>query len=514
MRRFGICSQLVLAKLRDGAWVRLPRARGACTPTSFAITNCFPNTYRATIHNSCICNEIVSLHNRHLIDRSHIPYDHAEFTKAFEYSRPQLMKLSAPWTNPWQIAKSYTGGKRRVYMRACQWLESEGIRSRDFKLSMFVKPDKYPVAVAPTKPPRAIQFRTPKYNLLLASHLKGLEHSFYREAGDGVVPDIAKGRNAQQRASDLLEKSARFKQPIFYNSDYSKMDSCVRVEMQRLIFSRFYLRKRRSRMLNRLLRAQLKNVGKTKRGIKYGVPGTRASGDYNTGFENTLINFIVLRWILHAAGIYGEIYIDGDDAIIIVETWDAPKLEAAFSSLIGKLGFEVKLIKSKTLHQTPFCQSKLIECEEPMMARNPLRALANHNISLKNYPAKVWPRLHEAKMLCEFYSNPGSPVLMPIARDLLTGVDPLFDPDQRHAYELNRTVHAVDIVTPLARVLYHQAWGISPHEQELLEQAPHMVSCGLNSVTGRTHGTTTFQRIAAEFEALGDDVDYGRFSNW
>lgn len=423
------------------------------------------------------------------------------------------MKLEAPWTSPWVIANGYTGGKRRVYLRACEWLECEGIRKRDMKLSMFIKPDKYPVAVVGEKPPRAIQFRSPKYNLLLASHLKGLEHNFYKEAGDGIVPDVAKGRNAQERAYDLLEKRDRFSCPVFFNSDYSKMDSCVRLEMQKLIFSRFYLKKRRSRMLNRLLRAQLNNTGMTKRGIRYGVPGTRASGDFNTGFENTLINFIVLRWILFDTGVKGEIYIDGDDAIIITEKWDAPKFETGFHARIGKLGFEVKLARFDALHETPFCQSKLIESEFPFMARNPIRALANHNISLKNYPAKVWPRLHEAKMLCEYHSNPGSPVLMPIARDLLTGVDPLFDPDQRFVYELNRrTVERQ--VTDTARILYHQAWGISPYEQELLEQAPHLVSSGLNSVAGRTNGTNTFADIAAQFQNLGDDADNGCFSNW
>lgn len=446
------------------------------------------------------------------MDRSHINFDRRCFARALDNVLPELLQLEAPWISHWKIANGYTGGKRKVYLRACKWIDYEGYRPRDSRLSMFIKPDKYPEDVIRAKPPRAIQFRSPKYNLMLAAFLKGLEHSFYENA-QHMGRAIAKGRNPQQRAADLLEKVACFRKPVFFNSDYSKMDSCVRPEMQWMIFRKFYLKKHRSKLLSLLLKAQLRNVGVTKHGIRYGVRGTRASGDYNTGFENTLINWLILRDMERMAGVKTASYIDGDDAILIVEEWDAETYRRCFEANIGAYGFEVKLKQFKTLGQTPFCQSKLIEAEVPFMARDPIRALSNHNISLKNYPKQVWPRLQEAKMLCEYWSNPGSPVLMPIANLMLSGVKPLLDVEQTYILQLLSGVRERP-VTQLARLLYHEAWGISPHEQFQLEQAPALVSCGVKSVTGRTHGTDTFSTIFAKFQALGGDADYGCFSNW
>lgn len=490
----------------------MPTRGAGHTLTTYAITNAFPNTYRATVHNSCICNELASLHNRHLIDRSHIPYSHGTFKRALAHSLPVLRQIQPVWTSHWEIAKGYRGGKRAIYERACKWIDFEGYRPRDSKLKMFIKPDKYPVATCPSKPPRAIQFRTPKYNLLLAGFLRDLEHKFYQQAGKPGLPDIAKGKNPQQRASILLAKAAEFKNPVFFNSDYSKMDSCVRVEMQQLIFNRVYKKFFPQRLLATLLKQQINNTGRTKHGIKYGMKGSRCSGDFNTGFENTLINWLVIRFIAHEAGVHQEMFVDGDDAVIIVEVGDASKFERAFRTRIGSLGFEVKLVRSATLVGTPFCQSKVVPAEVPFMARDPLRALSNHNISLKHYPPNVWPRLEEAKMLCELYSNPGSPVLSVIASAMLTGIKPLFDNDTFSKLSATAGV-TLQPVTERARIYYHQAWGISPYEQILFETNPDLVSL-CNIAVGRNNGTATYEKISAKFATLGDDVDYGRFSNW
>lgn len=406
----------------------------------------------------------------------------------------------------------YSGGKRKIYLRACKWIDYEGYRDKDAQLTMFVKADKFPVDEIEDKPPRAIQFRSPKYNLLLASFLKQLEHQFYEEAMTEGLPDIAKGKNNQERARILLAKRDQFQHPVFFNSDYSKMDSCVRPEMQRCCFQ-WYLKVCPSKLLRLLLWKQLKNVGRSKHGIRYKVPGTRASGDFTTGFENTLINWVCLKYIAFKSGCQVQIFVDGDDALIITEEWDASKFRNTFTGLIGKLGFEVKLVQADKIHQVSFCQSRVLECEVPIMARNPLRALSNHNISVKHYPAQVWPRLNEAKALCEYHSNPGCPVLNPLFKSLLTGIKPLFDNDTFAAYQ-DGLRNKEQPVTPLARELFHQAWGISPHEQLALEQEPVLVSCGLKSVTGRTHGSANYSEISAQFANCGSNADYGCFSNW
>lgn len=376
---------------------------------------------------------------------------------------------------------------------------------------MFIKPDKYPADEIESKPPRAIQFRTPKYNLALASYLKDIEHQFYQVLSDRGCREIAKGRNPQQRAEDLLAKVAEFDDPVFFNSDYSKMDSCIRVEHQLKIFRDFYLRVFRSKQLRRLLLAQINNRGRTKRGIVYGMKGSRCSGDFNTGFENTLINWLILKDIIAQVG-KGEVYVDGDDAALILERRDEEKFVKAFNTTVPLMGFEAKLVRYETLNRLVFCQNRLIDSEVPTLTRDPIRALSNHNISLKNYPTHIWPRLEEAKMLCEYYSNPGAPMLGIVARLCLSGAKPLFDKDTEY---LMASLSRQEVeVTDLARLKYHQAWGVMPYEQKLYEENPALVSCCLKSVTGRTHGTSTFEEIASKFQALGGHADYSCFSNW
>lgn len=453
----------------------LPPDRGPCKETTFALITAIPNTYQVSIHNSCFCNELIALTNRHLVDRSYINFNSKVWLKALKHSSHLLTSLECALTSIWKIANSYTGGKRKQYLHACEKIFSEGISRKDFVLKMFVKPDKYKLSEIESKPPRAIQYRSPKYNLALARYLKDLEHQFYQiKTGRTMTNDIAKGRNLIERASDLLDKANSFNNPIFLNVDYSKMDSCVNLTHQRSIFRQIYLKLFPSKELKQLLFAQLNNKGYSKNGIKYRVKGTRCSGDFTTGFENSLINWIILRYILHLSRVNAEIYIDGDDSVIIMEKEDKPKF-LLNQSLFEQCGFEAKLNWADSIETVDFCQSRLLLGDPPRMARNPLRALSNFNISLKNYPAKVWPRLLLAKANSERYGGPGIPILAPIGdiiASCLTGVKPLYDKDQEAIIKLASGVNLS--IDDTVRVAYDASWNITPYEQELIEQDPHL----------------------------------------
>lgn len=466
----GVCSRLPLQTIRQAATIRLPPGRDICKPTTYAVISAIPGTYQVSIHNSCLCNEIVALHNRHLIDRSYIKFNKRTWSAALNYSLPELNKIECERTSIWEIAKSYCGGKRKQYLRACDMLEKEGYMEKDAILKMFVKPDKIPLGDISAKPPRAIQYRSPKYNLSLASYLKDFEHKFYAvSTGRSFVPDIAKGRNLIQRANDLIAKSECFNNPIFLNIDFSKMDSCVRLEHQRSIFRKCYLKKFPSNHLRKLLFAQLNNRGYSKHGIKYKIKGTRCSGDFTTGFENSLITWVIIRYILYRANIVGELYVDGDDTVVIMEKQDAVKF-SQYKPLFEQCGFEAKFNWASSVDTVDFCQSRVILAHPPRMARNPLRALSNFNICLKNYPAKIWPRLIESKAICEQMGNPGIPILNPIGALFRTGVEPLFDKEQLDYLKLQEGIN-LDI-TDNVRVAYCNSWDITPYEQELIEKDP------------------------------------------
>lgn len=454
----------------------MPPDRAACKVSSLAVLFAIPNTYQVRIHNSCLCNEECALRNRHLVDRTYIPFNNALWLAALSYSLPIINLLDCKHTNIWNIANGYTGGKRKQYLRACDMLEQEGLMRKDAVLKMFVKPDKIAMGEIASKAPRAIQYRSPKYNLLLASYLKDFEHQFYTvKTGPSETCDIAKGKNLVERADDILAKATHFRDPVFFNIDYSKMDSCVRPEHQRSIFRRVYLKKFPSKTLKRLLFYQLKNKGYSKNGIRYRVQGTRCSGDFTTGFENSLINWIIMRYVLHSAGLIGELYLDGDDSVVMVERQDADKFIEFANKLIPQLGFEIKMSRADDIQQVDFCQSRLLLTEPPRMARNPLRALSNFNISLKTYPAKIWPNLIQAKADCERFGNPGVPILQRIGERCDLKVKALLDKEQEDWLKLQRTAPSLH-VTDSVRQSYCIAWDISPYEQELIEEYPDLIS--------------------------------------
>lgn len=484
--------------MRAGAWIRLPRLEEPHSTTSIAVVQSLPSTYQVRVHNSCIHSELVALHNRHLVDRSYLPFDLAIWKRAVLHSQPVFRTLAPQWISHWKIARLYVGGKRRVYLRACEFIDAESFgKSFDARVSMFIKPDKYPVSEIEQKPPRAIQFRTPKYNLMLGSYLKDLEHQFYGvSTGPSGTRDIAKGTNVQQRAFLLLQKQDSFKDPVFLNIDYSKMDSCVRVEHQVAMF-KWYLWHFPSKLLRALLNAQLRNSCRTKSGIRYGMRGTRCSGDFNTGFENTLLNWVVLRYVSFVADVVVELFLDGDDSFIIMEKGDAAKFKQQLH-LFGQLGFEAKCNWAGHISELEFCHTKLIEGPIPTMARDPVRALAHLNVSLRHYPAKVWPRLAQSRYLCEIYSNPGMPVLGPICRRLLPDVKPLWDADTWAKFTANVDVRFVGI-TAATRQSYWRAWGLDPYDQELLENHPAM-------------NFTTYDSIFATFDSLPHSEDRSDFS--
>lgn len=481
----------------------MPAERDICKISTFAVITCLPYTYRVSIHNSCLCNEVVALSNRHLVDRDYIPFDNALWLAALKYSEKYILDLDVEWINHWKIANNYSGGKRMQYLRACRWVDVEGFVRKDAVLKMFVKPDKYPEAEIMDKPPRAIQYRTPKYNVMLASYLKDLEHKFYTiGTGPTGTTDTAKGWNVQQRADILIQKAAHFKDPLFVNIDYSKMDSCVRPEHQRSIFRRIYLKKFPSKVLKQLLWAQLRNKGYSKHGIKYSMRGSRCSGDFTTGFENSIINWVILRYVVLRANISVELFIDGDDSIVIMERWDAFKFQYYANALIPKLGFEAKFKWAEDIQQIDFCHTRLVFTDPPLMAREPIRAMSLFNISLKHYPAKVWPRLVQAKSLCEKYGNPGSPILMTLGEKTSNLYKPLFDKDSFDYLTVNKSVKIVQ-VDDNARQSYYLAFGISPYEQELIERD--------ESLDIRYSGDY-YRDVIEKYNTIDDRCDYSYFS--
>lgn len=416
--------------------------------------------YQTSVHNSCVCNELQALTKRHLVKRE-TDFDRKFFLKQ---SRSVLARLniSAERVPYAQVVAEYTGKKRKVYEKARLNVKGPRYEKQWSRIGMFVKADKLPVASLPEKAPRAIQHRSPEYNLLLASYLKPFEREFYELLDEFELRVIAKGMNNVQKAENLAQAATYFTDPVYVSADHSKFDSHNLMDHLRYCH-KAYDKVFKSGYLRKLLEMQLRNRGWSKGGIKYRVNGTRMSGDYDTALGNCLVNHMLLSIVFR--NVRHHLLLDGDDSVIVMSKQDLVKVD--FSEF-SKLGMTTTYDITEELNSVEFCRSRLIHNgAQWMFARDPYRALSNLFISLKNYGTdQTWLRWYAGLGWGELAQSNGVPILGPIANKLTKLHSKPIYPDD---YEYKGRAGAYITPTDSARLQMYEAWGISPEEQIRME---------------------------------------------
>lgn len=421
-----------------------------CVPSYTYLINPPIEGYQINVHRNCTCNELRALYNRHLIDRTLPEYDKDYMIKNFR-------RVSTNWKyninkcDYKEIVNCYRGGKKRMYYKAMIDLQT-GLRKTDAHIKMFVKPDKIPISDIETKPPRAIQYRNPRYNLKLASYLKPFEHEFYGMLGNDGLRVVTKGLNAVELAKLFMEKAALYENPVFIECDHSKFDSTINVDHLKFEHS-VYLRTFKSSDLRKLLRMQVYNKGFSRTGIHYTIKGTRMSGDYNTGLGNSLINRAALEsWL----PLNSSILLDGDDSIIIVERRDFHKLNFEH---FAKCGFTTTVAVKSNIEEVEYCRKRII-LTGPTMVRDPLRILSNMSLCLRNYGLRGFKKWAYGVMECERLSNPG----VPMVRNFPKGAV-IKDDEYYRKLEFANKTPMVDV----SLVDYANAWGLDHHIMNMLD---------------------------------------------
>lgn len=431
--------------------------------TTFVVNNAFTGTYQAVTHAACVCNEMRALYNRHLIDRCLPEYDKYYYRGCFNSVLSEFHFSTLEPCSYYQIINRYHGSKKNAYMFAHQLITDYGYLRQWAAINMFVKPDKYPLQDAYDKAPRAIQYRRPAFNLMLARYLHPVEEWFYQQKSPTGFRFVAKGLNNVDRAILLKEVSESFQNPVYVLLDHSAFDSSITVDHIKSCH-KFYNKLIKSRTMNKLLRSQLNNKGYSRHGIKYTIKGTRMSGDFDTALGNTLVNYAVLRSWLKLAGIRGEIILDGDDSIVVVERASLAKLDFNHFS---RVGFSTKHSVVHDITEVEFCQGKYLPTNPPRFARNPLRALSRYNISVRNYHGPGWHRYLAGVGRGEMAVSSGVPILEAIGSKLANLSDkPLYDTE---SWYRSTTVGTVASITDEVRDAFCTAWGITPSQQINME---------------------------------------------
>lgn len=366
-----------------------------------------------------------------------------------------------------EIVNSYAGVKKRSYHDAMIRLRKFGMRPSYSHVSMFVKTDKYSADKVMQANPRAIQFRSKEFNLVLMQFVHSYEQLLYPTLKLDVVSQtriIAKGLNPVQRAELLIEKVSHFCKPLYLLFDHSRFDATIRRE-HLLTTHRKYLKACGEPWLRAILKKQLRNKCYTRGGIRYEALGTRMSGDADTALGNSIVNADCLFTVMRVSQVSKyDMLIDGDDSVVIIEAGDYNKLDFG---VFSRCGFMTKIDYTTNFHHIDFCQSRPL-LNPPNFVRNPLRVISHSSICRQGYTTERLDDWLSAVGLCELSLNQGIPVLQEFAWSLYKlSKRQLFSSDLRAM--LIKLVHKKVQVDPVTRAEMQEAWGIDAAIGELIE---------------------------------------------
>jgi len=396
-----------------------------------------------------------------------------------------------------RVVETYTGRLRRRYREALDSLEGDEFNARDYLIKPFLKAEKFNPLLKPSKP-RLVAPRSPRYNLVLASYLKPLEHAIYRKLkgprGRGVRSTriVGKGLNLVQRAALIREKMDNVGGGCVVMEVDGRAFEAHNTESDLRQEQSIYLAAYRgSKGLRDLLRCQLNYRGITANGIRFGRRGGRASGDFNTGLGNTLVMVATVRaamkLLTRRRRVRWDILVDGDNALIFVhpeDTWVLGEFASAVSTVSAQeLTLETPVVD---LERVVFGQCKPVwDGREYKMVKNPFKTLSGAFCGYRHYDRYSFGlRVLKSVAQCELALARGVPVLQPYferACEILRPIPDLLMPDD---FLEGRQLEAIEIlrregltlgrarpweITERARISFAEAFGIGVEEQRVME---------------------------------------------
>lgn len=427
-------------------------------------------------HSDCVCNEMRALHHRH--QKIAAPPTEEGLKAVRSKVRELFVKEGVPGIVPKTreaVLEHYSGRQKALFLRAYESLKDRPVRARDAEVKMFLKDDKYAPEKAREKAPRCIQYRDKRYCLELARYLQPIESRVYQTKDQVGERLIAKGRNPWQRGADLKAKADHFANPLYLLLDASGFDAHVSIGLLKAEHMAYVKNTKKAArpMLKQLLKWQLVNKGVTKNGTKYTTPGTRMSGDMNTGLGNSVLMAAMLEVMLEEAGVVGAVYVDGDDSVVVIDRADQDKLPPIYPYFL-KFGMEMKFEATTEFSQVDFCQCRPV-CVDGVwvMCRDPSRVLTRPLWTTRKMGERLAGRYLVGLGLGEIAVNWGLPLGGVLGQQLYNCGE-----GKPWAYEYHpgmkiREYGRTDSPTPSyeTRLSYFEAWGLAPAEQEAAEDA-------------------------------------------
>nr|WKV33679.1 MAG: RNA-dependent RNA polymerase [Riboviria sp.] len=444
-----------------------------------------PELVNYGLHIHTVAEEIKTICNRHLFKVPTAQIKTPEwrcFTRAMLGLSRKIGRVSV--TPVRKLLEGRTGRRRRRFWSGIQEYYAKGITKKDARITEMQKLEFYAEDKIEIKEDRGIQYRSTQYNVALARFVHGFEakyigmHLPYK--GHQFYPTM-KGKTPQQMAQLLFEYASWFEDPVFWCIDHSRYDAhwCRYTQYEE---HKLYLRANGwDQELVRLLMMQRKNFCISKGGVKYIFVYKRGSGEVTTSAGNGGRNHGAIQGWLDWCGIEGVFGINGDDVFAILERKDLHKVKPLEDFML-KIGLVTEYTITDNIWEVEFCQSR--PCLLPSgvtFVRNPYKVLATLGRTAEKRDDASMRMVLRSSALSELAVEPGCPVTNAYAKRILQHYGEgrwLSTPDQLYKQEAMKIDLASVIVSEvpepdvLARLTYYKAWGISPGEQELLENVP------------------------------------------
>ncbi|UHM27690.1 MAG: RNA-dependent RNA polymerase [Fushun diaea subdola tombus-like virus 1] len=360
-----------------------------------------------------------------------------------------------------QVLKNKMSRKLRRYQWGAEQYYRRGLDYHDSRISAMQKLELYKVVNLPKKECRGIQYRSPTFNYFLALQLQHAEHNTYSKLRnwDGTNQCL-KLTSPYQTAVQLMHMYHSLPGARIYCIDLKRCDAHISPKHLKLEHE-FYLKLRPgAKRLQQALRWTVKNIGTTRGGVRYKMNGKRMSGDYVTGFGNTVQTLALLRVVFGTDALYG---VNGDNAVVFT------RREARIVGVDEFLpyGFTVEMDIVYKYQHIEFCQSKLIMSKYgPLLARNPWKVGQQLFLHAQKLGPVQRRRVLVGKAMCELCSQSGVPYNSELAALILErfhDVPPLHLDDQSYL-KLKAGPPVFREIDPLARADMQEAWGLEPGE--------------------------------------------------
>jgi len=433
-------------------------------------------TKSLSCYTGCIKNELVALHNRHLVRLAEPDYRTVSAVGSYWVSNFPKWKNYRHWTQD-EVIQHTMQAKRKRTIDAFRAYSEQGHSRSDERIRMFIKHEKAeddPDDPPEFKSPRGIQYRSFKHTALFKTVLGPFEMRLWRlgqnweQNAPSAQRMFSKNMNPRAVARNLREAWDEFADPVADLWDARKLDAHMGELVRELI--EFPTYRKGTYGFDPYIQPMKCNKCRSKNGIVYEMNYTMCSGEACTSCGDSIVVAAMAKYAYRH--IKHRLIVCGDDSVIIRERLSEPEWD-----VFTKCGFSMKLEQAHMFEQVEFCQCRPVNVNGVWtMVRNPNRVLNRSIHCIKNFGGSdtAYKDWMASVGVGELESGAGVPIIQEMALRLMECGKPrahFVSEYLQHRRTLKqREPVDIDIKT---RHSFWLAWGWTPDEQLRVESLLH-----------------------------------------